>query len=54
MGDKIIALTQDKCFMNFGTEMEMGKNSVVIDCMRSKAPPSEPHVNTEEDVPRHA
>lgn len=54
MGDKIIALTQDKCFMNFGTEMEMGKNSVVIDCMRSKASPNQPRANTEGDFPRHA
>lgn len=52
MGDKIIALTQDKCFMNFGTEMEMGKNSVAIDCLRSKASPSQPCVNTGV-FPRH-
>lgn len=35
MGDKIIAVTPDKCFMNIGTETEMGKNSLAIYFMRS-------------------
>lgn len=39
--------------MNFGIEMEMGKNLVVIDCMRSKVFFSEFYVNIEEDVFRY-
>lgn len=53
MGDKIIAVTQDKCFMNFGTEMEMQKNSIAIHCMRHKASPNHSSVNNEGAFPRH-
>lgn len=45
MGDKIIAVTPDKCFMNIGTEMEMEKNSGAIYFKRSEPSPSYPSVN---------
>jgi hypothetical protein len=40
--------------MNFGTKVEMEKNSVALDCMGSKAAPNHPSVNKEGSFPRHA
>ena len=45
MGDKIIAVTPDKCFMNIGTEMVMEKHSRAIYFMRSEPSPNYPSVN---------
>lgn len=39
MGDKIIAVTPDKCFMDIGTEMEMEENSGAVYFTRSAHSP---------------